>query len=132
MARESMNSLEQEPESAWVDSISSKPTNELATTIGLVSGSPTSIDGQVLERLIAQVVRSLSSARDSQRLLVVRLDVFRSQDLERAADQPRSIPVALRSPLGPWSEVTIPMPVGSRVLVPGTASGMAGHVEASV
>jgi hypothetical protein len=80
----------------------------------LASGSPAPIERRVFEAIVSQAANALETASRSKRMLVIRLNLFRSAQLGRAADQPATIPVAMRSPLGSWASVEIPMPVGPR------------------
>jgi hypothetical protein len=96
----------------WANSVTKEASGEIAKTVGLMSCCGEAVDHQILEKLIASLSHALGGPAESKRLLLIKLDVFRSRDVGRAPDQAASIPVALRSPLGPWSEVTIPMPIG--------------------
>lgn len=83
-------------------------------SVGLMSGSRQPVDRRVVDRLIHEATDSALANDPASRVLAIRLDVFESRNLDRGIDQAPGIPVAQRSPLGNWSEVAVPMPVGMR------------------
>lgn len=104
----------QSPTSDWAQSIYRECSHAKCTSIGLASGNRHANDRRVVDSLAQSLVAAFGvkwSARAG--LLVVRLDVFQSVLLERQDDQPVGAPRPAASPLGAWSEVTVPMPVGN-------------------
>lgn len=106
------NCIEQTP--AWANAIAAEAGQATCLTIGFASGSRANIDPRATDRLMGYVEEALAGIDAHCRTLLLRLDVFPSRKLGRGTDQPDSIPVAHRSPLGHWSQVTVPVPVGMR------------------
>lgn len=103
----------------WAHGIAEEAKSTPCLTLGLTSGSRQGNDRRSIDQIVAEVADELqltesSALTSTQRMLVVRLEVHASRDLERAVDQSAKIPVPQRSPLGVWYDVAIPMPVGKR------------------
>lgn len=103
----------------WAQSIAEEAKSTACLTLGLTSGSRQGNDRRSIDRIVTEVANELgltdaSALTTAERMLVVRLEVHASRDLERAVDQSAKIPVPQRSPLGAWYDVSIPMPVGRR------------------
>ncbi len=98
----------------WATALAEEARTATCLTVGITDGSRADIDRRVLDRLIGELAERYEERQADEQMLVLRLSVFASRQLDRAADQPATIPVAQRSPLGAWSEVTVPVPVGAR------------------
>lgn len=99
---------------SWGNSIVQRQNLNGCTTLGLASGNLENCDVRCVLSLAAQLTEAAASRQFDARLLVVRLDVYPSKELDRLLDQPNRIPNHVRSPMGNWKEVMIPMPVGER------------------
>lgn len=109
------NSARTDGTTLWAEQIARQAVGAKCTTLGLTSGSRQANDRRTIDALARSLAEQLlHSPRASAQLLVLRLDVFLSTSLERLDDQPAGPPRPCKSPLGEWSEVTIPMPVGKR------------------
>lgn len=99
---------------AWAESIIREVSGCQHLTVGLISGARYGNDARCVNQLVSVLASRAKAAGEEYRLLCVRLAVMSNEKLEQPADQTESVPPAMRSPLGPWSEVTIPVPVGAR------------------
>jgi hypothetical protein len=99
---------------AWAAQIVRESSPARCTSIGLTCGSRDATDRRVVDALTRSLSQQSSSSRRESRLLLLRLNVFHSTELDRQDDQPLGAPRPTTSPLGDWSEVTVPMPVGRR------------------
>lgn len=98
----------------WAAAIVQDCSPHGCTTIGLMSGSRFVCDRRAIDALTRVVDEARGLRRLSLPMLLVRLDVIEGASLERASEQSEAAPVPQSSPLGQWSEVTVPVPVGSR------------------
>ena len=99
--------------SDWSREIALLAMNSPSCAIGLMNGARDAIDAATVRTIVAQLSEQMVSIDSQARMLHLRLNVFESRNLDRAMDQPATIPVAKRCPLGPWCEVTVPLPVGA-------------------
>lgn len=104
----------QNPLADWADSIVQDYSPNSCTTIGLMSGSRFVCERRVIDALMRVVDEARGQRRLSLPMLLVRLDVVEGRPLERAPEQSEAAPAPQTSPLGHWSEVTVPVPVGTR------------------
>lgn len=102
------------PLADWADSIVQDCSPHTCTTVGLLSGSRFASDRRVIDALTRVVDEARGLRRLALPMLLVRLDVVVGAPLERAPEQSEAAPVPQPSPLGQWSEVTVPVPVGTR------------------
>ena len=98
----------------WAAQIVRESIPAKCTSIGLTCGSREPNSRRVIDTLARELSQQALAIRRDNRLLLLRLHVFQSMSLERQDDQPQGAPRATASPLGDWSEVAIPMPVGKR------------------
>ncbi len=97
----------------WAADVVSDLSQNVSMTIGLTRGSRHTSDSQVVDALSQLLDRALKDHREVVRpMLVVRLQASAGTDLGRAAERAEAVPSLVRSSLGTWSEVSIPVPVG--------------------
>ena len=101
----------------WIKAIAKSVETAKCTTIGLTSGSRQLNDRRVIDMLCKALMQDFSNSASDPKMLVIRLDVRKSRIFETLAfdrlGKPQDkVPNPVRSPLGNWSTVDIPMPVG--------------------
>ena len=99
-------------ELAWASSLVSEALEADCLAVGVASGSGSANDARTIDRLLFVVSELLE--RSGQRTLSIRLEMVPARRFGRSrtsssASEEQRIPVAKRSPLGPWSEVSIPV-----------------------
>lgn len=99
---------------AWAESIVREVSGSPHLTVGLISGARYGNDPRCVNRLVGALAARAKTAGDEYRLLSVRLSVVTNEKLEQPPEKTAAVPPAIRSPLGPWSEVSISVPVGAR------------------
>ncbi|MEZ6135308.1 MAG: hypothetical protein R3C53_10400 [Pirellulaceae bacterium] len=97
---------------SWSQTIVRQAKSARSTTVGLVGGSRKAVDRRVLDRLAKSLVSGLREAKLDPRVLVVRLEIREVFDLIGPTQVDQHLPDLMESPLGRWSHVDIPMPVG--------------------
>lgn len=98
----------------WAAGLVRDWTRTSSLTIGLTSGGRQSCDRRAIDALARNLDEALSTRRVLRPMLLVRLKIMPGSSLERGAEQSECGPPLLRSPLGAWSEVSVPVPVGKR------------------
>lgn len=96
----------------WAKTICGQKSFQDGTAIGLVSGSRYAPDRRVIDQLAQILAQQLATQSPGSKMLVLRLDVFKSAKLDRAVDQYAGQPKQLASPFGNWMDATIPVPIG--------------------
>ncbi len=99
-------------EISWPEAVVVEACNAACTTIGLMAGSRDANDVRVIDSLVKELSDQFGAREYAARMMLLRLDVHHSTSLERQHGQPAGLPKSTRSPLGNWSEVAVPMPVG--------------------
>ncbi len=105
------DSISQFP-STWVSNAVEQQATGGCQLIGMTSGNRSLNDTRTIVSLARQLTAAANAATDS-RVLLCRLNVFPSQQVERLDEQSSGLPAATRSPLGAWKEVTVPVPIGT-------------------
>ncbi len=91
----------------WGSEVAAAAQNATTYSIGLTSGSRFANDRRAIERLLKSAATELLNATGASTLLL-RLD---PQAPDSGAPTTRTAaPVATKSPLGPWYEISLPMP----------------------
>jgi hypothetical protein len=104
-------SLDASQAGLWAQRAIEAQTVDGCQAIGIASANRYPIDARTANHLATTLASTADSAVDS-RMLRLHLDVFPSASLERLDTQTKCIPATVRSPLGRWQEVTVPVPVG--------------------
>ncbi len=98
----------------WAEGIVQDLSQNSSMTIGLTNGSRYGCDRRAIDALSRVLDDARGVCHGTRPMLLVRLSVMVGAALERADDQPETGPTVVRSPLGAWSEVSVPVPVGKR------------------
>lgn len=101
-------------EGNWVQQVVQQSVAAKCTTIGLTNGSREGCDRRAVDAIARLFIDEFSAAGRLRKMLVVRLNVFAGRDEPTDSEQAVAVPTPLASPLGAWSEVTVPVPVGRR------------------
>ena len=82
---------------------------QMATTysIGLMSGSRFPNDRRLIDRLVKSAATELTELTGASTLLLRLDNTAREVDSNKTRN---AVPVATKSPLGPWYEISLPMP----------------------
>jgi hypothetical protein len=95
---------------AWAAVLAAEAHGSACLTVGLAAGSRTPCDRSTVEALVAEVAQELMKLDGSSRTLWIRLEPHEDISLlKRSPSAEERIPVAKRSPLGPWFEVAVPI-----------------------
>lgn len=93
--------------SNWGSEIAASAQSASTYSIGLMSGSRFPNDRRLIERLVKSAALDLGELTGSTTLLL-RLD---ASAVDSGGNTSRTtVPVASKSPLGPWYEISLPMP----------------------
>ena len=99
---------------AWAESIVREVQGCQQLTVGLISGARYGNDPRCIDRLVGVLARQAKAAGEEYSVLNVRLAVQTTEKLDRPEGQSDRVPPAVKSPLGNWSELQIPVPIGAR------------------
>ena len=104
----------QAPQGSQIDDWACSLVNSVAggAVVGVMSGSRFPNDRRTVDGLATKLASSLQSKVADPRMLLLRLNVFHSANLERQVDQSSNAPKPTRSPFGAWSDVEVPVPIG--------------------
>lgn len=76
-------------------------------TVGLLSGSRNDNDRRTIDCLVHEIAEQFAEQHTDGRMLLIRLETAGHRDALGGSFE--RIPLAHRSPLGPWSEVVLPV-----------------------
>lgn len=98
----------------WAAELARESIQTSCTTIGLISGSRYASSRCVIDGYARRIAAAITELRAKRPMLIVRLDVRTDDAPPRSGPSAEAPPATSVSPLGPWSEVTVPVPVGKR------------------
>ncbi|MEO8270687.1 MAG: hypothetical protein ABI557_13270, partial [Aureliella sp.] len=105
---------ERESAEYWARALAHDSLMSTCTTIGLVTGSRSNSPRCVIDAYARLIASARRECRAKRPMLILRLDVCTTSVPQRSGQEAESPPAVTASPLGPWSEVTVPMPIGNR------------------
>lgn len=92
----------------WAVALAQEARAASNLTVGLLAGSREGNDPRTVEVLLGSLAEHLLALRHECRSLLIRLEIA-EQTESLPVEFTERIPLARKSPLGPWSEVSIPM-----------------------
>jgi len=98
----------------WATGIVKECSPKTCTTIGFINGSRFPCDRRVVDALAGMLDQARGQRKPALPMLLIRLQIEPGASLERPPEQPDQAPPLQPSPLGSWSEVSIPVPIGRR------------------
>lgn len=93
----------------WAASLAAEAQSATCLTIGLVSGSRLENDRRTVDKLASALCGRLEEIKPSGRVLLMRFEVDTSHKIDTSEQGKQRIPVAQKSPIGVWADVTIPI-----------------------
>lgn len=99
---------------AWAAGLAHDSLLSRCTTIGLISGSRSASPRCVIDAYARLIADQRRECRAKLPMLIVRLDIRNVATPPRSGQDPEIPPATAASPLGPWSEVTVPVPIGRK------------------
>lgn len=99
---------------SWAAGLAHDSSLAKCTTIGLISGSRSANPRCVVDAYAQRIADARHECRAKLPMLIVRLDVRHSATPPRTGQNSELPPPTALSPLGPWREVTIPVPIGRK------------------
>ncbi len=98
----------------WADCLAHDSLLAKCTTIGLIGGSRFSSPRCVVDAYARLIADSRHACKAKRPMLIVRLDVRSTDAPPRTGPNSELPPATSVSSLGPWSEVTVPVPIGKK------------------
>lgn len=98
----------------WAAGLAHDSLLSQCTTIGLISGSRSANPRCVIDAYARRIADARRECRAKRPMLIVRLDVRHSVTPPRTGQNSELPPPTATSPLGPWCEVTVPVPIGRK------------------
>ncbi len=99
---------------SWAAGLARDASTAKCMMIGLVSGSRSANPRCVIDAYARLIANARREFRLKPPMLIVRMDVRHADTPPRSGQDAEMPPTTSLSPLGPWSEVTVPIPVGKK------------------
>ncbi len=100
---------------SWAQQIVRESLDAKCTSIGLCNGSRHANDRRAIDALARLLCDELAMSRPNHKMLILRLDVVsQRQAIADTVEQMEKAPLPTVSPLGPWSELTVQVPISNR------------------